>query len=110
MSDIILGNKYCAQNLDTTFAFLLYCCSSHRSTRRLERVYLDFLGEGKGLIIVCCLILQVSGGKIGNVESSSYYCKKKKKSKLFKNLVSSILSSVEEAEWCIFKEGGKTLF
>lgn len=66
-----------------------------------------FLGDGKELIILCCLILEASGRRTGNVESS-YWCKKIKIVK--KNPVSSKLPTVKEAEWCIFEEGGKALF
>lgn len=60
------------------------------------------------MIIVCCLILEVLCGKTGIVESSLYDCLKIYC--IFLNyLVYLKLSSVKEAKWCIFKEGGKTI-
>lgn len=65
------------------------------------------MGEGKGLVFVCCLILEVLCGKTDIVESL-YDCLKI--DCIFLNcLVYLKLSSVKEAKWYIFKECGKTI-
>lgn len=56
----------------TLILYLHFCLIAVVVTEVLTglKVFIKILGEGKGLIIVCCLILEASGGKTSNVKSS----------------------------------------